>query len=107
MDEHARTRALTRAATDTDVNAIARIYNQGIAGRMATFETTPRTADDILRTLAAGRGRYPFLVATIDDEVAGWASVSTYRPRECYAGIGEFSIYILSLIHISEPTRPY
>jgi phosphinothricin acetyltransferase len=94
MDEHARTRALTRAATDTDVNAIARIYNQGIAGRMATFETTPRTADDILRTLAAGRGRYPFLVATIDDEVAGWASVSTYRPRECYAGIGEFSIYI-------------
>jgi len=24
----------------------------------------------------------------------GWANVSTYRPRACYAGIGEFSIYI-------------
>ncbi len=87
-------RVEVRAATDADAGAIARIYNQGIAGRMATFETTPRTRDDILRTLEAGRGRYPFLVATIDGEVAGWASVSSYRPRECYAGIGEFSIYI-------------
>ncbi len=86
--------AKIRPATDADAEAIARIYNQGIAGRMATFETTLRTTDDILRTLDAGRGQYPFLVATLDDEVAGWASVSTYRPRECYAGIGEFSIYI-------------
>lgn len=26
--------------------------------------------------------------------VVGWAAASTYRPRECYAGIGEFSIYV-------------
>ncbi|HMM41771.1 MAG TPA: arsinothricin resistance N-acetyltransferase ArsN1 [Thermomicrobiales bacterium] len=83
-----------REATTADAEAIARIYNQGIAGRMATFETTLRTTDDIVRTLDSSRGRYPVLVATIGDEVAGWASVSTYRPRECYAGIGEFSIYI-------------
>lgn len=89
-----RQRVSIRPASDGDADAIAQIYNQGIAGRMATFETTPRTADDIAQTLAAGRGRYPFLVATIDGEVAGWANVSTYRPRACYAGIGEFSIYI-------------
>jgi L-amino acid N-acyltransferase YncA len=33
-------------------------------------------------------------VAEVDGTIAGWASVSTYRPRDCYAGIGEFSIYV-------------
>ncbi|MCO5177100.1 MAG: arsinothricin resistance N-acetyltransferase ArsN1 [Thermomicrobiales bacterium] len=83
-----------RPATRDDAAAIAEIYNQGILGRMATFETTPRTPDDIRGSLESSAGRYPYLVATIDDQVAGWASVSAYRPRECYAGIGEFSIYI-------------
>jgi L-amino acid N-acyltransferase YncA len=83
-----------RAATLDDAADIATIYNQGIAGRMATFETVPRTTQDIESTLRAGEGRFPFLVAEIGGRVLGWASVSTYRPRECYAGIGEFSIYV-------------
>jgi phosphinothricin acetyltransferase len=83
-----------RVARNDDAAAIADIYNQGITGRMATFETVLRTPADILATLAAGGRRYPYLVAEIDSEVVGWASVSTYRPRTCYAGIGEFSIYI-------------
>jgi phosphinothricin acetyltransferase len=83
-----------RPARLDDAAAIAEIYNQGILGRQATFETRLRTADDIADTLRAGDGRFPYLVAAIDDAVAGWASVSSYRPRECYAGIGEFSIYI-------------
>lgn len=28
------------------------------------------------------------------NEIVGWASASTYRPRNCYSGIGEFSIYV-------------
>jgi L-amino acid N-acyltransferase YncA len=34
------------------------------------------------------------LIAVDDGEVLGWASLSSYRPRACYAGIAEFSIYI-------------
>ena len=89
-----RERVTIRPATDADASAIAEIYNQGILGRQATFETRLRTADDILETLRAGARRFPYLVAEVDGVVAGWASVSTYRPRECYAGIGEFSIYV-------------
>ena len=37
----------TRAATIADAAAIAEIYNQGIADRIATFETEPRSATDI------------------------------------------------------------
>ncbi len=89
-----RERVMIRLAREDDAAAIAEIYNQGILGRQATFETRLRTVDDILATLRAGAGRYPYLVAEIDGGVAGWASVSSYRPRECYAGIGEFSIYV-------------
>jgi len=37
-----------RAATIADAAAIAEIYNQGIADRVATFETEPRSAADIV-----------------------------------------------------------
>ena len=83
-----------RPARLGDAAAITEIYNQGILGRQATFETVLRSPADIEATLRNGEGRFPYLVAEIDGRVMGWASVSTYRPRECYAGIGEFSIYI-------------
>jgi len=37
----------TRAATLADADAIAAIYNEGIADRIATFETEPRSAAQI------------------------------------------------------------
>jgi len=87
-------RVTIRTAREGDAAAIAEIYNQGILGRQATFETRLRTADDLRETLRASEGRFPYLVAEVDGNVAGWASVSAYRARECYAGIGEFSIYV-------------
>jgi len=84
--------ALTaRAAVPADAGAIARIYNEGIDDRIATFETRHRTAEDIRAWLG---GRYPVVVVEGGGEVIAWASASTYRPRECYAGIAEFSVYV-------------
>lgn len=83
-----------RPAKLDDAAAIAEIYNQGIAARIATYETVFRTPADIEENIRAAEGRFPYLVAEIDGTVRGWASVSTYRPRDCYRGIGEFSIYI-------------
>ena len=82
-----------RDAQAPDAEAIARIYNQGIEERAATFETQPRTAQDMAVKLT-DRERYPVLVATEGDAVIGWAGLSTYRPRTCYSGIAEFSIYL-------------
>lgn len=83
-----------RPAALADAPAIAAIYNQGIADRQATFETTPRRASDMGARLGES-GRWPMLVA--EDEggtVVGWAGLSAYRPRPCYDGIAEFSIYL-------------
>jgi phosphinothricin acetyltransferase len=83
-----------RPARSTDAEAIAAIYNQGIEERGATFETTPRTAADLASRIAEA-ATFPILV-TLDgeDRVLGWAGLSAYRPRACYAGIAEFSIYL-------------
>jgi L-amino acid N-acyltransferase YncA len=80
-----------RPATTADAEAIASIYNQGIRGRGATFETRERTAADVLPWFD---GRHPVLVAEGDGAVVGWVAASGYRPRDCYAGIAEFSVYV-------------
>jgi L-amino acid N-acyltransferase YncA len=83
----------TRSADQSDADAIAGIYNQGIEDRGATFETTPRTPAEMVSKIALGDG-YPLLVAEDDGVVVGWAGLSEYRPRACYDGIAEFSIYL-------------
>jgi L-amino acid N-acyltransferase YncA len=81
----------TRKATPADAAAIARIYNQGIEDRMATFETRLRTPQDVAGWFD---GRHPVVVAEDDGRVVGFASTSPYRPRDCYALTAEFSVYV-------------
>ena len=88
------TATTVRNATAADAEAIARIYNQGIADRVATFETEPRSAANIAATLQERDGAYPAVVAECDGEVIGFAWTSRYRERPCYAGVGEFGVYV-------------
>ena len=80
-----------RAATSDDAAAIAAIYNEGIADGIATFETRPRTADDIRGWFG---GRFPVVVVEDAGRIVAFAATSEYRPRACYAGIAEFSVYV-------------
>lgn len=84
----------TRLASAADAEAIARIYNQGIAERIATFETEPRTPAQIAAQLADKGDRYPTVVVERDGEVVAWASAGAYRSRPAYAGVAEHSVYV-------------
>jgi L-amino acid N-acyltransferase YncA len=84
---------IVRPAQRTDAQAIARIYTQGIEERIATFETEPRSTEDILAYLEERAGRYPVMVADHEGQVVAWAAAGGYRSRECYAGVCEFSVY--------------
>jgi len=88
-----------RAAELRDAEAIAAIYNEGIQGRGATFETAERSPDEVRRWFdLRSRIHRPFLVAerTVNGtvEVVGWVRASEYRPRACYDGVAEFSVYV-------------
>lgn len=81
----------TRPATAADATAIAQIYNEGITDRVATFETRLRRPEEIAAWFDSG---HPVAVVESAGAVIAFAAASTYRPRECYAGIAETSVYV-------------
>lgn len=81
----------TRPASLADAPAIARIYSEGIADRIATFETETRTSAQILEWFRPGT---LIVVAGAEKGIAAFAASFPYSTRPCYAGIGEFSVYV-------------
>lgn len=81
----------TRQAALRDASAIAEIYNQGIEDRVGTFETEPRSLEQIEAWFEHAKA-----FVTVEDagEVVGYAVAHPYADRCCYAGIGEFSVYV-------------
>jgi phosphinothricin acetyltransferase len=80
-----------RSATVADAAAMAAIYNQGIEDRAATVETRPRSAEDVA---AWFDGVHPIVVLEEKEQVIAFAATSMYRPRACYAGVAECSVYV-------------
>jgi len=83
-----------RLATTSDAAAIATIYNQGIEDRIATFETSLRSAQDVETQIAEKGDRYPTVVVDRDGQVVAWAGAGPYRSRPAYAGVAEHSVYV-------------
>jgi L-amino acid N-acyltransferase YncA len=80
----------TRTLRPQDWPDVLRIYEEGMLTGDATFETQlPSWEAWDAAHLAEHR-----LVVTLDDEVVGWAALSSYSDRECYRGVAEESIYI-------------
>jgi L-amino acid N-acyltransferase YncA len=83
---------VARPASPEDAERLAQIYNEGIEDRVGTFETRPRSVDDVR---AWFDGVHPIVAVEDGGEgVIAFASTSSYRTRECYAGIAEFSVYV-------------
>ena len=79
-----------RALEPRDWPAVRRIYADGIATGVATFETAvPSRASLDARWLPAHRW-----VAELDGQVVGWTALSPVSTRDCYAGVAESSIYV-------------
>ena len=83
-----------RPARIDDAKEIARIYNQGVQDRAATFENAYVTPEERYLWLAARPDKFPVLVAEVKHTLMGWSALNPYSPRHCYDGIAELSIYI-------------
>lgn len=85
-----------RAAEQGDLPAITEIYNEAILTTTATFDVEPKTAAERLEWFRSHGERYPILVASVDDQVVGWASLSRHSDRCAYDETAETSFYVKS-----------
>lgn len=79
-----------RAMAAKDWPAVRRIYGEGIATGIATFETTVPSKTALDATWLAGH-RW---VAELDGQVVGWTAAAPVSARDCYSGVAETSVYV-------------
>ena len=83
-----------RLARPGDAEAIRAIYNHEVTTSTATFDLVERSSEDQQAWLAARTGVFSVLVAEIDDDLAGFASLSPFRERAAYRSTVENSVYV-------------
>lgn len=85
-----------RRAQLSDAPAIADIYNEAILTTTATFDTEPKTVEERAAWLQSHDERHPVLVAVVDGQVVGWASLTRWSDRRAYDDTAETSFYVHS-----------
>ncbi len=81
---------LIRPMTESDWPEVARIYAEGIATGLATFETdVPEW-----RVFNATHRPEARVVAELDGRVIGWVALSRWSSRGVYAGVSWESVYV-------------
>jgi L-amino acid N-acyltransferase YncA len=86
---------LIRDAVEPDLPAIREIYSHYVLYGLATFEEKPPAVEELLARMSSIRLHgLPYLVATIDERVVGYAYASPYRSRPAYRFTIEDSVYV-------------
>jgi len=89
-----------RPATPADIPAITRIYAHAVQHGTASFELEPPDeAEMARRQQALLDGGFPYLVATSDGIVLGYAYAGPYRARPAYRFSVENSVYVAADAH--------
>jgi L-amino acid N-acyltransferase YncA len=84
-----------RAATAADIPEITAIYAHAVRFGTASFELDPPDdAEMARRQQVLLDGGFPYLAATIDGALAGYAYAGPYRPRPAYRFSVEDSVYV-------------
>jgi L-amino acid N-acyltransferase YncA len=83
-----------RLAAPADGEALAAIYDEGIATGVATFATGPHTGEERRAWLAARPGHAPVFVAERNGEVLGWSALAPLSHRPWYRGVAEYTVYV-------------
>lgn len=86
---------IIRAAQPSDLARIQAIYAHYVQTGTASFETAAPDLAEMTKRFEAIRTRgFPYIVAEIGGEVAGYAYAGTYRARAAYDFAVEDSVYI-------------
>lgn len=83
-----------RKAEINDIKQIKNIYNRAIVETVATFDTVEKSTEDMKKWFEAHGSKYPIVVSEIDNEIVGWAALSSYSTRCAYSDTTELSLYV-------------
>jgi phosphinothricin acetyltransferase len=83
-----------RNASQEDQQVILDIYNDAVVNTAATFDTELRSYDKQLAWFASHKKNHPVIVAEIENQVVGWASLSPWSDRCAYDTTVEVSVYV-------------
>jgi phosphinothricin acetyltransferase len=84
---------VVRRALSDDLDAIRRIYNEGIEDRVATLDTYPKSHDEIADWWADHDEKFVVVVA-LEGDVVGWASLNRFSQRCAHSAIADLSVYV-------------
>ena len=91
----ATTAPIIREAEPADLLAILEIHNDAILNTTAIWSIHPVDLANRRAVLDERRSQgFPFLVATADDMLLGYATFGPFRPHDGYARTVEHSIYV-------------
>jgi L-amino acid N-acyltransferase YncA len=86
---------IIRTAKETDMPELLDIYNYEVEHGFATFDLTPKTMEErMVWFYDHNIENHPLIVAEEDDRAVGYASLSSYRPKEAYKTTVELSVYV-------------
>ena len=85
---------ITRHANINDLARIVAIYNQTVASRMVTADTTEQTVSDKLPWFESHSETRPIYVIESDNKVVAWLSFKSFYGRPAYDGTVEIAIYV-------------
>ena len=89
-----------RPAIAADLSAITEIYEHAVRYGTATFELIPPDLAEMTRRFGVLMdGGFPYLVATVEGRLVGYAYAGAYRPRPAYRFTVENSVYLEPAIH--------
>jgi len=86
--------ATVRPATEADLPAINAIYNHEVAEGVATWELDPWTEERRQLWFRDRDADEPVLVATIGDQLVGFAYLTRYRGRRGYRFTRENTVFV-------------
>ena len=87
---------LIRDAELNDLPEMLAIYNEAVRNLTATFDLQELTMEERRAWFDQHKGKFPFIVAVIDGEVAGYSCLSQFNGKPAYSRTTELSIYISS-----------
>ncbi|MFR3729970.1 N-acetyltransferase family protein [Lacrimispora sp.] len=86
---------IIRTAEEKDMPQLLDIYNYEVEHGFATFDLTPKSMEERMVWFREHNvENHPLIVAEADGKAVGYASLSSYRPKEAYKTTVELSVYV-------------